>query len=50
MNKGFVWLKVEVEKKSAFLYEIFILEEYRDKGFGTAVINIIEDWLKEKRN
>ncbi|RHW43343.1 GNAT family N-acetyltransferase [Neobacillus notoginsengisoli] len=45
---GFVWIKVEVEKKSAFLYEIFILEEYRAKGFGTAVINIIEDWLKEK--
>ena len=45
---GFVWLKVEVEKKSAFLYEIFILEEYRAKGFGTTVIHIIEDWLKEK--
>lgn len=45
---GFVWLKVEAEKKSAFLYEIYIFEEYRAKGFGSAVINNIEEWLKEK--
>lgn len=45
---GFVWLKVEIEKKSAFLYEIYIFEEHRAKGFGTEVMNHIEEWLKQK--
>jgi len=46
--KGFVWLKVEKEKKSAFLYEIYIFEEFRSKGFGTEVMNYIEEWLNKK--
>lgn len=45
---GFVWIKVEKEKKSAFLYEIFIFEEYRGKGFGTRVIKNVEEWLERK--
>lgn len=45
---GFVWLKVEMENKSAFLYEIYIVEEHRAKGFGTEVMNQIEEWLKQK--
>ena len=45
---GFVWLKVEKEKKSAFLYEIFIFDEYRGKGFGTNVMKIVEEWLEQE--
>ena len=45
---GYVWIKVEKEKKSAFLYEIYIFEEYRTKGFGTKVMNNVEKWLKDK--
>lgn len=45
---GFVWLKIEEEKKSAFLYEIYIFEEYRDKGFGTETMKGIEDILIQK--
>ncbi|WP_080848058.1 GNAT family N-acetyltransferase [Cytobacillus gottheilii] len=45
---GFVWIKVEKEKKSAFLYEIIIFEEYRGKGFGTKVMKNIEDWLEQE--
>ena len=45
---GFVWLKVEEEKKSAFLYEIYIFEEFRGKGFGTAAMKCVEDFLQQK--
>ena len=45
---GYVWLKVEKEKKSAFLYEIFIFEDYRGKGFGTKVMKNIEEWLEQE--
>lgn len=45
---GFVWVKVEKEKKSAFLYEIYIIEKYRGKGFGTTVMNSVEEWLEQE--
>ena len=45
---GFIWIKVEKEKKSAFLYEIYILEKYRGKGFGTSVMKNIEAWLEQE--
>lgn len=45
---GFVWLKIEEEKKSAFLYEIYIFEEYRGKGFGTVTMKRLEDFLVQK--
>ncbi|KAA0542752.1 GNAT family N-acetyltransferase [Bacillus sp. BGMRC 2118] len=45
---GYVWLKVEKEKKSAFLYEIYILEKYRGKGFGTRVMENVEEWLEQE--
>lgn len=45
---GFVWIKVETEKKSAFLYEIYIFDKHRGKGYGTLVINDVEEWLKLK--
>ncbi|MCV9884975.1 GNAT family N-acetyltransferase [Metabacillus halosaccharovorans] len=45
---GFIWIKVEKEKKSAFLYEIFIFEEYRGKGLGTKVMKNVEDWLEQE--
>ncbi|MEI5906816.1 GNAT family N-acetyltransferase [Bacillus spongiae] len=45
---GFVWLKVELNKKSAFLYEIYLFDEYRGKGFGSQVMNDIEKWLIKK--
>lgn len=45
---GFIWLKVEEEKKSAFLYEIYIFEEYRGKGFGTETMKSLESFLQQK--
>ncbi|MCM3712364.1 GNAT family N-acetyltransferase [Sporosarcina luteola] len=45
---GFIWLKVEEEKKSAFLYEIFIFEEHRGKGFGTETMKSLERFLQQK--
>ncbi|MFG6117232.1 GNAT family N-acetyltransferase [Halobacillus sp. MO56] len=45
---GFVWVKIEREKKSAFLYEIFIFENYRGRGVGTSVMKNLEKWLEEE--
>lgn len=45
---GYVWLKIEEEKKSAFLYEIYLLEEYRAKGYGTKIMQSIEELLQQK--
>lgn len=45
---GYVWLKTDDAKKSAFLYEIYILEEFQSKGYGTQTMHLIEEWLKER--
>lgn len=45
---GYVWVKIEEEKKSAFLYEIYLAEEYRGKGVGTEVMQLIENLLRQK--
>jgi len=45
---GFVWIKVEKEKKSAFLYEIYLFEKERGKGLGTKVMNAVEKWLEQE--
>ena len=45
---GYVWIKVEKEKKSAILYEIYIFEEYRGKGLGTEVMTSVEAWLEQE--
>ena len=41
-------MKIEEEKKSAFLYEIYIFEEYMGKGFGTETMKYIEDFLHQE--
>ncbi|MBY0098377.1 GNAT family N-acetyltransferase [Mesobacillus maritimus] len=45
---GFIWVKVEKEKKSAFLYEIYLFEKDRGKGLGTNVMNTVEKWLAQE--
>lgn len=45
---GYVWVKMEVEKKSAFLYEIYLLDTYRGQGIGTEVMKQLETLIQEK--
>ncbi|WP_299515240.1 N-acetyltransferase [uncultured Rummeliibacillus sp.] len=45
---GYVWIKIDDGKKSAFLYEIFIFDQYRSKGIGTMVMNEIQEYLTSK--
>ncbi|ETT81439.1 GNAT family N-acetyltransferase [Viridibacillus sp. FSL R5-0477] len=45
---GYVWLKIDETKKSAFLYEIYIFDECRSKGIGTKVMEEIEEYLSLK--
>ncbi|RND01189.1 GNAT family N-acetyltransferase [Lysinibacillus halotolerans] len=45
---GYVWIKVEKEKKSAFLYEIYLFERFRGMGFGTKVMTTVEEWIHQQ--
>lgn len=45
---GYVWIKVEKEKKSAFLYEIYLFEQFRGMGFGTKVMTTMEEWILQQ--
>jgi ribosomal protein S18 acetylase RimI-like enzyme len=45
---GYVWIKIEVEKKSAFLYEIYIFKELRGRGLGTKIMDLIEGIIRQK--
>lgn len=45
---GYVWIKVEKEKKSAFLYEIYLFEQFRGMGFGTKVMTNVEKWIQQQ--
>ncbi|MHA7136705.1 GNAT family N-acetyltransferase [Rossellomorea arthrocnemi] len=45
-NVGYIWVKEDVEKKSAFLYEIYIFDEFRNKGYGSRAMKKIEEWMK----
>jgi ribosomal protein S18 acetylase RimI-like enzyme len=45
---GYVWLKIDQTKKSAFLYEIYLFEEFRSQGIGKEVLYEIEQYLKCK--
>lgn len=44
---GYVWIKVNESKKSAFLYEIYIVDEFRSNGIGTKVMEDIEEYLSK---
>lgn len=43
-----MWIKVEKEKKSAFLYEIYLFEQFRGMGFGTKVMTTMEEWILQQ--
>lgn len=44
---GFIWLYVLKEKNSAYLYDIFIQEQYRGNGLGKDAIKVVENWLNQ---
>ena len=45
---GYVWIKIDEQKKSAFLYEIFLVEAARSKGIGKRVMVELESLLKKR--
>lgn len=46
---GFVWIKIVEENKSAFLYEIYLKEEFRSKGIGKKVMTELESLLAVRK-
>ena len=46
---GHVWIKIDEQKKSAFLYEIFLVEAARSKGIGKRVMLELENLLKKRK-
>jgi ribosomal protein S18 acetylase RimI-like enzyme len=46
---GHVWIKIDEQKKSAFLYEIFLVEAARSKGIGKRAMVELENVLKKRK-
>ena len=46
---GNVWIKVVKENRSAFLYEIYLKEEFRSKGIGKKVMTELESVLAVRK-
>ena len=46
---GCVWIKVVEENKSAFLYEIYLKEEFRSNGIGKKVMTELESLLSIRK-
>ncbi|MGM0852714.1 MAG: GNAT family N-acetyltransferase [Bacillota bacterium] len=44
---GYLWIKEDKEKKSASLYEIYILNKFRNMGYGTTAMKKIEEWMRQ---
>lgn len=45
---GYVWVKLEPDAQSAFLYQIDVIAEYQGRGYGTQAIRNLEALLKSK--
>lgn len=45
---GNVWIKVDEESKSAFLYEIYLKKLYRSNGIGKKVMTELESHLSSR--
>jgi ribosomal protein S18 acetylase RimI-like enzyme len=46
---GHLWVKMEVEKKHAFIYDISIREDLRGRGFGRQALRLLDAKLAEKK-
>jgi len=46
---GIIWMKAEVDrpKKSGFIFDVKIEEEFRGKGYGKQIMLLIEDKARE---
>ena len=45
---GYIWYTIRPRKKSTLLTYVFIIEEYRGKGYGTDLIRFMENHLREE--
>jgi RimJ/RimL family protein N-acetyltransferase len=46
---GNIWIYIDEKNERAFLYNIYIEEEERGKGYGTKGLDLVEQWLQEKK-
>ena len=40
---GYLWHSVKREEKSTFIYDFYVSDEYRGKGFGKQAISLLEN-------
>lgn len=45
---GYVWYVVNEKRKSAFLYDIYLMEQFRGRGLAKVVLAQVEAVLKRK--
>ena len=45
---GYLWCGIDEAKKRGFLFQIFVLEPYRGKGFGNKMLEFVDKDMREK--
>ena len=44
---GFIWYKINENQNKLFLYQIYVFENFRRKGYGRQIIELLEIKAKE---
>ena len=45
---GYLWINVDEEKKSCFIFDIYLLEAFRGRGYGRKTLELLEIKMLEK--
>ena len=45
---GHVWTKIDPRRREAFLYEILVFPQFREKGYGSAAIEQLAQLLRQR--
>ena len=44
---GYLWIKVDEEKKSCFIFDIYLFEAFRGRGYGRNTLELLETRMLE---
>ncbi|MFP7494549.1 GNAT family N-acetyltransferase [Terribacillus saccharophilus] len=47
-NVGILWYNIQRERDRAFIYHIYIKEEFRKQGYASAALTLLEEVVKQK--
>lgn len=47
-NIGYLWISVEEDRKSCFIYDIYLHPEFRNHGWGRSTLELLETVMKQR--